>query len=119
MKFLGDLEMYVGIRFTRDLVSGNLTLSQKTFAANLVRKFGVARSKATLMAVGLMLKSLDEDEQIDVTLFRSLIGHLMWLANQTRPDILNAVRSLARYCKAPTMRHWKAAFYVLMYVRDS
>ena len=112
MKFLGDMEMYTGIRFTRDSVSGNLTLSQKIFAENLVRKFGVTRSKAFPMAVGLRLASLDEDDQIDVTLFRSLIGHLMWLANQTRPDILNAVRSLARYCNAPTMRHWKAAWHV-------
>lgn len=119
VKFLGDLEMYAGIRFTRDPVSGNLTLSQKTFAENLVKKFGVTRSKATPMAVGLMLASLDEDEQIDVTLFRSLIGHLMWLANQTRPDILNAVRSLARYCNAPTLRHWKAALHVLMYIRGT
>ena len=47
VKFLGDLEMYAGIRFTRDSVSGNLTLSQKTFAENLVKKFGVTRNKAT------------------------------------------------------------------------
>ena len=119
VKFLGDLEMYAGIRFTRDPVSGNLTLSQKTFAENLVKKFGVTRSKATPMAVGLVLASQDEDEQIDMKLFRSLIGHLMWLANQTRPDILNAVRSLARYCNAPTLRHWKAALHVLMYVRGT
>ena len=66
-----------------------------------------------------MLASLDEDEQIEVKLFRSLIGHLMWLANQTRPDILNAVRSLARYCNAPTLRHWKAALHVLMFVRGT
>ena len=111
--------MYAGIRFTRDPVSGNLTLFQKTFAENLVKKFGVTRSKATPMAVGLMLASQDEDEQIDMKLFRSLIGHLMWLANQTRPDILNAVRSLARYCNAPTLRHWKAALHVLMYVRGT
>ena len=119
VKFLGDLEMYAGIRFTRDPISGNLTLSQKAFAENLVTKFEVTRNKPTPMAVGPVLAFVDGDEEIDVTPFRSLIGHLMWLANQTRPDLLSPVRSLARYCNAPTMRHWKAALHVLMYVRGT
>ena len=41
----------------------------------------------------------------------------MWLANQTRPDILNAVRAVARYTHAPKLVHWKAALHILMYVR--
>ena len=41
----------------------------------------------------------------------------MWLANQTRPDVLNAVRTVARYCHAPKFVHWKAASHILMYVR--
>ena len=49
--------------------------------------------------------------------FRSLVGHFMWLANQTRPDILNAVRAVARYSHAPKRLHWQAAMHVLMYAR--
>ena len=41
----------------------------------------------------------------------------MWLANQTRPDILNAVRAVARYSHAPKLVHWKAALHILMYIR--
>ena len=41
----------------------------------------------------------------------------MWLANQTRPDILNAVRAVARYSHAPKRLHWQAAMHVLMYGR--
>ena len=41
----------------------------------------------------------------------------MWLANQTRPDILTAVRAVARYSHAPKRLHWQAAMHVLMYVR--
>ena len=69
--------MDAGIRFTRDPISGNLTLSQRAFAENLVRKLGVNRSKATPMAVGVMLAAFVGHEEIDVTPFRSLIGHLM------------------------------------------
>ena len=38
----------------------------------------------------------------------------------SRRDIVNAVRAVARYCSAPKMVHWKAAFGILGYaVRTS
>ena len=39
----------------------------------------------------------------------------MWLAILTRPDIYNAVRSVARYCSAPKAIHWKSVLGVLVY----
>jgi hypothetical protein len=37
--------------------------------------------------------------------YLSVIGVLMYLDNNTRPDITFAVNLLARYNAAPTMRH--------------
>ena len=56
------------------------------------------------MAVGVKLEEFDARELDVHELFRSLVGPLMWLANQTRPDILNAVRAVARYS------HWPMFF---------
>ena len=42
-------------------------------------------------------------------LFRELVGCLMWLDNQTRPDIANAVRAVARYTNSPREIHCKTA----------
>ena len=83
----------------------------------MVAKFGVTRNKETPMVVGLRLDHFDPTEPDVDKPFRSLVGHLMWLANQTRPDILNAVRTVARYSHAPKLVHWRAALHVLMYVR--
>ena len=69
------------------------------------------------MVVGLRLDDFDPTEPDVDKPFRSLVGHLMWLANQTRPDILNTVRTVARYSHAPKLVHWQAALHVLMYVR--
>ena len=33
----------------------------------------------------------------------------MWLANQTHPDIANAVRAIARHTNSPSEIHWKKA----------
>ena len=69
------------------------------------------------MAVGVKLEEFDAREPDVHEPFCSLVGHLMWLPNQSRPDILNAVRTVSRYSHAPKYVHWKAALHVLMYVR--
>ena len=40
----------------------------------------------------------------------------MWPANQTRPDVANAVRSVARYANQPRKVHWRKAICSLEYV---
>ena len=92
-------------------------MSQQAIAEKIVAKFGVTQNKETPMVVGLKLEQFDADEPDVEEPFRSFVGHLMWLANQTRPDILNAVRAVARYSHAPKRLHWQAAMHVLMYVR--
>ena len=54
--------------------------------------------------------NLDVDEPIALFPVRELIGALLWTALLTRTDIANAMRSVASYCRAPQMVHWKAAF---------
>ena len=48
---------------------------------------------------------------------QELVGSLMGLSTQTRPDISNAVRAVGRYCAAPKRVHWRAALGILGYVR--
>ena len=43
----------------------------------------------------------------------------MWLSISTRPDIVNAVRAVARYCTAPRAIHWKAALGILEYINET
>ena len=94
-----------------------MAISQQTVAENMVEEFGVTRTKETPRVVSLRLDDFDPTEPDVDEPFRSLIGHLMGLANQTRPDIFNAVRAVARYSHAPKLVHWKAALHVIMYVR--
>ena len=91
-----------------------MTISQQVFVEDLVAKFGVTRGKSTPMVVDLKLHEFDKDEPDADETFRSLIGHSIWLANQTRPDILNAVRAVARYSAAPKLFHWQAALRIVM-----
>ena len=64
-------------------------------------KFGVTCGQSTPIVVDLKLHEFGKNEPDFDEPFRSLVGHLMELANQTRPDILNAVRAVARYSATP------------------
>jgi hypothetical protein len=48
--------------------------------------------------------------------YLSIIGALIYLTNNTRPDIDFVVNYLTRYSAAPTMRHWNNIKNVLRYL---
>jgi hypothetical protein len=49
-------------------------------------------------------------------LYLSTIGALMYLANNTRPDIIFSVNVLARYNFDPIRQHWNRIKHVLRYL---
>eukprot|EP00253_Pinus_taeda_P009826 PITA_09826 len=56
-----------------------------------------------------------DDKDVDPTLYRQLIGSLMYLAN-TKPDICFAVNTLSQFMIAPKRVHWAAVRHILRYV---
>jgi hypothetical protein len=51
--------------------------------------------------------------------YLSVIGALMYLANNMRLDIAFVVNLLARFSAAPTMRHWNGVKDVLQYLQGT
>jgi hypothetical protein len=78
----------------------------------------------TLMVVRALENDIDSfrprHEGEDVLGFEypylSAIGALMYLANNTRPNIAFVVNLLTRYSTAPTMHHWNEVKDVLRYI---
>ena len=103
---LGELRWYAGCRFSRDWDAGTLTISQQAFAENTAARFGVNSGRNNPLSTGLKLEEFDENEPVGDWPFHELVGCLMWLANQKRPDIANAVRAVARYANQPREVHW-------------
>ena len=57
-----------------------------------------------------------KDKEVDPTLYRQLIGSLMYMVN-TRPEICYVVNSLSQFLVEAKRSHWEAAKHVLQYVR--
>ena len=116
---LGELRWYAGCHFSREKSKGLLTILQKAFTDKIVEKFGIVSNRTIPAVVGLKLEVFERDEPEGNWPFREVVGSLMWLANQTRPDISNAVRAVARYAHAPKSVHWGAALNILKYLRTT
>jgi hypothetical protein len=86
----------------------------------MLQKFNMQDSKpiSTPMDVG------GSDEPMgkvfsDATLYKSLVGSLLYAAVATRPDIAVAVSKLSRWMASPEERHWVMAKRVLRYLKGT
>jgi hypothetical protein len=68
------------------------------------------------VALGLHTDDEDFDEDWD---YRSAIGTLLFLANNSRPDIAFSVSQAARYCAKPKKSHGVAVKRIVRYLQDT
>ena len=73
---------------------------------------------ATPMTTHLKLLNDDTLEVVDATLYRHIIGSLMYLAN-TRPYICFAVNTLSQYMVNPKHIHLVGANHVTRYLKGT
>ena len=74
-----------------------ITVDQEKYIENLLEQFNITnwKPKATPGEVNSKLvKNNGEHQLIDTKLYRSLVGSLLYIGKQTRPDILNVVNQL-------------------------
>jgi hypothetical protein len=64
---------------------------------------------------GVKLSATCTSPEVDATLYRQLVGSLLYLTH-TRPDLSFVVVLVARYMQTPHESHWKAAKRILRYV---
>ena len=85
--------------------------------SDVLKKFRIegAKSTSTPMEVGLKLSKSENEKDVDSSLYRSLIGSLMYLT-ATRPDLTFSVSMLSRFMESSKKSHWEAGKRVLRYL---
>ena len=76
------------------------------------------KAMTTAMTTSLKLLNNNTSEAVDVTLYRQIIGSLMYLTN-TRPDICFAVNTLSQYMVNPKHVHLIGAKHVMRYLKGT
>lgn len=72
----------------------------------------------TPMGCRLKLSKDDVGDNVDPTLYRSMIGSLLYLS-ASRPDIMYSVCACARYQSDPKISHLKAVKRIVKYISDT
>jgi hypothetical protein len=106
-----------------------ILIHQSTYVQKILEKFNM--DKVYLSKTPMVVRALEIDtdpfwprQEGEEVLgskypYLSVIRTLMYLANNTRPDIAFAVNLLKRYSVALTMRHWNGVKDVLRYLRGT
>ena len=69
----------------------------------------------TPVITGLKPRKHDDGSTVDPTLFKRIIGRLMYLTS-TRPDIMYGVILISRLMESPKDSHWQVGKIILRYV---
>jgi hypothetical protein len=69
----------------------------------------------TPIATCTKLSKQDEGTTIDYTLYKRLVGSLMYLTT-TRPNIMYAVNLISRFMENHKISHWKVGKRILRYI---
>ena len=90
MSMVGELTYFLGLQVKQ--TDSRIYINQEKYARNLVKRFGLdnVRHARTPMAANEKLTNDPSGESADVTLYRSMIGCLLYL-NASRPDIAFSV----------------------------
>ncbi|GJQ91397.1 putative ribonuclease H-like domain-containing protein [Tanacetum coccineum] len=92
--------------------------NQDKYVAEILKMFDFASIKtaSTLMETNKPLTKDEEAENVDVHLYRSMIGSLMYLT-ASRPDIMFAVCACARFQVTPKTSHLHAVKRIFRYLK--
>ena len=115
MSMIGELTYFLGLQVKQmDL---EIYINQAKYARNLVKRFGLddAAHAKTPMVANAKLTNDPSGEFIDVTLYRSMIGYLLYLI-ASRRDIAFSVGVCFRFQSNPKVSYSNAVKRIIKYV---
>jgi hypothetical protein len=119
----GRLEYYLGVEISK-LDENTLLLHQTAYVKKILNNFNMSEcnSVKTPLPRDMNLSLMDSPEEVDPKLqsmYRAIVGSLMYLYQWTRPDLGFAVTFLSRYLHKPGEKHLLAAKHVLRYLKGT
>ncbi|GKA12171.1 uncharacterized mitochondrial protein-like protein [Tanacetum coccineum] len=116
MSFLGELTFFLGLQVKQK--KNGIFISQDKYVDEILKKFRFIEVKtaSTPMETQKPLLKDEDGEEVDVHMYRSMIGSLMYLTS-SRPDIMFAVCACARYQVNPKVSHLHAVKRIFRYLK--
>nr|GEW13800.1 retrovirus-related Pol polyprotein from transposon TNT 1-94 [Tanacetum cinerariifolium] len=116
MSSMGELTFFLGLQVKQK--KDGIFISQDKYVVEILKKFGLTEGKSASTPIDTekpLLKDPD-GEDVDVHIYRSMIGSLMYLTS-SRPDIMFAVCACAHFHVTPKASHLHAVKRIFRYLK--
>ncbi|GJY85245.1 putative ribonuclease H-like domain-containing protein [Tanacetum coccineum] len=116
MSSMGELTFFLGLQVKQK--EDGIFISQDKYVVEILKKFDFVSVKTASTPIETQ-KPLVKDEEasdVDVHLYRSMIGSLMYLT-ASRPDIMFAVCACSRFQVTPKTSHLSAVKRIFRYLK--
>lgn len=118
MTDLGRLTYFLGMEFLK--TPAGIVLHQRKYVTEVLRKFNMIECNAavTPVEVNVKLERNSEEEAVDDTLFKQIVGSLRYICN-IRPDICFGVGLISKFMDDPRKSHLVAAKRIMRYLKGN
>eukprot|EP00253_Pinus_taeda_P002664 PITA_02664 len=115
---IGLMHYFLGLEVWQE--EGHFFLGQGKYIVDLLGRFHMENCKpmSTPMITNWKKLHASDSELVDPTLYRQLIGSLMYLVSP-RPDICFVVNTMSQFMCEPRKVHWVAAKHILRYLQGT
>ncbi|GJY65006.1 putative ribonuclease H-like domain-containing protein [Tanacetum coccineum] len=117
MSSMGELTFFLGLQVTQK--DDGIFISQDKYVDEILKKFdfSTVKTASTPMETSKPLLKDVKAEDVDVHLYRSMIGSLMYLTS-SKPDLMFVVCACARFQVTPKVSHLHALKRIFRYLKD-
>jgi hypothetical protein len=114
----GTVHDYLGIHICLDPSTKSITMTQTGLIESIISDVGLSsdNNTKTTPSDSILYPDTNGIPRQENWNYRSVIGKLNFLAQNTRPDISFAVHQCARFCQAPTALHEMAVKRIICYL---
>ncbi|GKE05327.1 putative ribonuclease H-like domain-containing protein, partial [Tanacetum coccineum] len=114
---ISELTFFLGLQAKQK--EDRIFISQEKYVTKILKKFDFTdvKTASTPMETQKPLLKDEDGEEVDVYLYRLMIGSLIYLTS-ARPDIMFAVCACARYQVNPKVSHLHAMKRIFRYLKD-
>ena len=123
MKDLGEAKTIIGWEITRELQVGAIKIDQKGYIQDLQEFEGMSLCHPTIFPIkagsSFTLNQARDHLPTDLIAYQHLIGKLMYLACETRPDIAFVVGQVRRHDSDPRIGHICITKQTLRYLKKA
>nr|GEV95188.1 putative ribonuclease H-like domain-containing protein [Tanacetum cinerariifolium] len=116
MSFVGELTLFLELQVKQK--EDGIFITHDKYIAEILKKFDFlsVKTTSTLIETQKLLFKDEEAADVDVHLYRSMIGSLMYLT-ASKPDIMFAVCACSRFQVTPKTSHLQAMKRIFRYLK--